>query len=624
MDRKTKILILFIQIIGVFALGTKVLAAAPKVNSVTQIRNQGDLYYVKADANGGTIKKYVVGATVNAAISFITSSTETYITVPNGTYNVWAVNTSDEYSEPYRIYVNGSCSNTSATDKTNTGYYERCFERYSNGQEIATTSAVGATCAAGYNMDAAYSTISYNDCGNKDIQSTGLQFRYCTKRYSYKCVRATNGNASSSSRSSSSSSSTASGNAKLSSLSISTGSLSPNFSASTYTYSATTSADSVTINATLANGSASFISGYGPRTVSLNYGTNTIQIRTQDGNSTNTYTLKIKRSDGRSSANTLSSLSVSKGNLEPSFSALTNSYNVKVDPDVESVDISAALADSNSSFVSGYGPRTVKIDYGYTRASIKVKSQSGNVRTYTILFGRDGGDGSLTISDRAVLESLELSAGTIDFDSKTFDYNISVPYDVTNISVRATAKDKNDKVEVTGGDNLEEDKLNEITISVTSSDGAVTNTYTIYVTRKEEDLPISNNSLLSNLEIEGYKIKFDAKKTDYSLNIKEGISELNITAIPSDDKSVITIEGNENLTNGSKIKIRVTAEDGSYTDYFVEVKVVGKGGNVILTIFVILLIIVVLAYLVLRAMGYKIYFNLDGIKQIISNFKKKK
>ena len=166
----------------------------------------------------------------------------------------------------------------------------------------------------------------------------------------------------------------------------------------------------------------------------------------------------------------------------------------------------------------------------------------------------------------------------------------------------------------------------------------MTNVYTVYVTRKEEDLPISNNSLLSNLEIEGYKIKFDAKKTDYSINIKEGVSQLNINAVPSDEKSTITIEGNDNLTNGSKVKIRVTAEDGSFTDYFVEVKVVGKGGNVILTIFVILLIIeapsdklfevilliiAVLAYLVLRAMGYKIYFNLDGIKNFISNFKKK-
>ena len=620
MNKKIRLLIFTIQLIGLLLISNKVFAAAPSIADVRYVEN--DLYYVTANANGGTIKKFVVGKTVNNAISFNTSSTSTYITVPNGDWNIWVVNTSDQYSAAKQLTVSRSCKNTTAEGKTDTGSYERCYERYVNGTEKATTSASGATCAVGYNMDAAYSTIYYNDCGNKNISGTGLPFRYCSKKYNYKCVKASSGNASSASSQSSSST----GNAKLSSLTISTGSLSPNFSSSTYTYSATTSADKVSVNATLANGSASFISGFGPRNVSLNFGLNTIQIKTQDGNTTNTYTIRIKRSDGRSSTNTLSSLSVSNGDIQPSFTPLTNSYTVQVDDGVESVDISATLSDSSSSFVDGYGPRTVKISDGLTRETIKVKSQSGNVRTYTLTIGTSGGiQSGSTTGNKALLESLELSAGTIDFDSHTFDYNISVPNDVTNISVKAKKLNDGDKDPVVaGGDNLEEDKLNEITISVTSEDGEVTNVYTIYVTRKEEDLPISSNSLLSSLEIKDYKIKFDAKKTDYSINIKNGVKELNINAVPSDEKATLSIEGNENLTNGSKVKIRVTAEDGSFTDYIIEVKVVGKGGNIILTIFVILLIIAVLAYLVLRAMGYKIYFNIDGIKQFIARFKKNK
>jgi len=625
MNKRMKIVVFAIQLLGLLLLTNKVSAAAPSIIDVKYI--DSDLYYVTANANGGTIKKYVVGQTVNNAIAFKTASTGTYITVPNGTWNIWVVNTADEYSAAKPFTVTRSCKNTSAEGKTDTGSYERCYERYLNGTERATTSAAGATCAVGYNMDAGYSTIYYNDCGNKNVLNTGLAFRYCSKKYNYKCIKAAGGNASGNKPSSS----TSTGNAKLSSLTISTGSLSPNFSSSTYSYSATTSSDSVTIGATLQNGSASFISGYGPRTVNLNYGLNSIQIKTQDGNTTNTYTIRIKRSDSRSSNNTLSSLTVSSGSLSPSFAGLTNAYTVELEDGVDSVDINATLADSSSSFVSGFGPRTVKINQGFTRETIKVKSQSGNVRVYTLTFATKGGveqgesgEGGANNPTKALLDSLELSAGTIDFEPNTFDYNISVPNDVTNISVRATAKENKDKVVVAGGDNLEEDKLNEIAISVTSSDGEVTNVYTIYVTRKEEDLPISNNSLLSSLEIEGYKIKFDAKKSDYSINIKDGVNQLTINATPADEKSTLTIEGNENLTNGSKVKIRVTAEDGSFTDYFVEVKVVGKGGNVFLTIFVIILIIVVLAYLVLRAMGYKIYFNLDGIKQFISNFKKKK
>lgn len=621
MNKKTKILMLFSLFLYMVFMGSKVIAA-PIIKSVEHL--ESDLYFVTADPNGGTISAYVVGGTKDNAISFGTTNSSTYITVPDGDWNLWVKSTSGEYSSPYPLKVTGSCTNTAALDRTDTGHYERCYMRYSNGAEKATISTVGATCAPGYNMDAAYSTISYDDCGKKSVGLTGLQYRYCSKKFAYKCVKV--GNTSGGQQQGGSSQ--ASGNAKLSSLSISTGSLTPNFSSSTYTYSATTSSDSVTINASLMNGSASFINGYGPRTVNLNYGNNDIQIRTQDGNTTNTYTIKIKRSDGRSSNNNLNSISVSNGTLEPSFSPLTTSYNVKVDSDVDSVDISADLADSSSSFVEGYGPRTVEINAGYTKHSIKVKAQSGNVRVYTITFGKDGGSSSDTDenpvkSDKATLESLELSEGTIDFDPFTFDYNVSVPYKVTNIEVTAKPKNKNDDVVVNGGGNLEIDALNEISIVVTSEDGEATNVYTIYVTRKEEDLPISSNSLLSDLYIEGYKIKFDAKTKEYSISAKEGTKELNITATPADSKSTITIEGNENLTNGSKIKIRVTAENGTYTDYFIETKIVSKGGNVVLTVIVIILIIAVLAYLVLRAMGYKLYFNLDGIKDTLSKLRKK-
>ena len=617
MNKKSKFIVFIIQLIGIIFLGSRVYAK-PILGDIKYI--DADLYYVSANANGGTIWKYVVGRpdNLNNGISFATSSNGTYITLPNGQWEVWVVNTDSSSSDHKTINVTRSCSNTSADGKTDTGSYERCYERYRDGHEKATTSAAAATCAVGYNMDAAYSTIYYNDCGNKNVSSTGLQYRYCSKKYNYKCVKAAGGNASGNQGNSSY------GNAKLSSLTISTGSLSPNFSPSVYSYSATTSEPSVSVGASLASGSASFITGYGPRDVSLGYGLNTIQIKTQDGNTTNSYTIRLKRSDGRSSTNTLASLNVSSGSLSPEFSPLNNAYNIEIEDGVESIDISATLSDSSSSFVEGYGPRTVKVKQGFTRETIKVKSQSGNVTTYTLMFATKGGVENKTSSEKAILESLELSAGTIDFDSYTFDYNISVPNDVTNVSVRANAKNSNDKVVVAGGENLESDKLNEITVTVTSEDGEATNVYTVYVTRKEEDLPISNNSLLSSLEIEGYKIKFDAKKNDYSINIKDGVSQLNINATPADDKSTISIEGNEKLTNGSKVKIRVTAEDGSYTDYYIEVKVVGKGGNVVLTILVIILIIAVLAYLVLRAMGYKIYFNIDGIKQFVSNITKKK
>ena len=623
MKRKINYLLLLIGTLFFFSSNVMAKPEIISVNEQYESVGTRDLYLVTADAHGETIAKYVVSSDPNGrnADVYKTSNTKQYITLPNGLYYIFAVTTSGSQSDAKQIYVANSCSDDpTVTNATGTGKYSRCYRRYHTGTESPVSNASDASCKAGYNLDAAYSALSANDCGNKQPERYGIAFRYCRKEYNYKCVKVqTSGGSSSGSGVTPSDASNS--NAKLSSLSISSGTLTPGFQPSNYKYTATTDAAQVTISATLMNSSASYVSGYEPRTVALNYGTNTVEIKTKDGNTVNTYTIKIKRADQRSSVNTLSSLNVSNGRLAPEFSPLTNTYNVHIDKDVTSVDVTAVLSDSNASFLDGFGPRTILTPGDATRSSIKVKSQSGSVRTYSLLFVKDGGDEIVDVNDtHALLKKLELSAGKIEFDSKTFDYNVTVPYDVTNIVVTAEAEDPSDEVVVTGGENIEADKLNEVSVVVTSSDGKYTNTYTIYIIRKNEDLGVSNNSLLSDLSIEGYKIKFDAKNTSYKVSIKEGIKSLVIYATPADNRATVSIEGNEDLHNGSEIKVRVTAEDNSYTDYIINVKMVGKGGNAFLTIVVVILIILAIAYLVLRAMGYKIYLNFgaftDKVKEI--------
>lgn len=617
---------LAVLLVAFFLFSTSVFAKPVITKVVQQYESSGtkDLYLVYADANGGTITGYMVTSDIkgtNGEAYPPTSATQQYITLPNGLYYVW-VKTTNEVSDPFPVYVNDSCTaGGTVSNATDTGSYERCYRRYYDGREAQIGNASDATCAAGYNMDAAYSTISANDCSNKNALKYGLEFRYCRKAYNYKCVKT---QSSGTSQSGITPSDASTGNAKLASLSVSSGTLTPGFQPSTVSYAVTTDASQITVSATLQNSAASFVNGYGPRTVNLGYGTNVIEIKTKDGNTSNTYTIKVKRADQRSSVNTLSSLNVTNGKLSPDFNPLVNAYNVAVSGDAKSVDVTAVLSDSNASFVDGFGPRTVELTDETTRASIKVKAQSGAVRTYSMLFYKEGSE--VTQPDNhALLKSLELSAGKIEFDSNTFDYNVTVPYDVTSTVVTAIAQDENDEVVVNGGENLEADKLNEISIIVTSSDGKYSNTYTIYVIRKNEDLGVSNNSLLSDLSIKDYNIKFDAKKTEYKLSVQEGVNSLVIYATPADNRAVVSIEGNENLKNGSEVKVRVTAEDNSYTDYVIKIKMVGKGGNVFLTIIVVILIILALAYLVLRAMGYKIYLNFDAVKDKVKGiFKRNK
>ena len=583
-----------------------IVKAAPSAPTVTLVGE--DLYYAKSSSDAVSFR---AGTSQSSATSYASSNGVSYISLPNGNYTVWAVDASGNYSSGTGINVTGSCSNVSVSNATDTGTTERCFIRTSSGTEATTTSATLATCASGYYFAVGPTYILTNNCGQKSFVGLGISARYCKKTYKYVCSQAS-----------------VSYNSKLADLSVSTGDLTPGFSADTTTYRTSTSESSVKVNATLQNPNALFVDGYGPRTVSLNYGVNNIYVKTSiSNNAGSSYLIKVTRADERNSNNYLSSLGLDGVDINPSFNANTVSYTAVVSDSTNSVAVKASLADDSATFVDGYGPRTVDLGSGINRITVKVKSETGKVRVYTIVVTKEGSGSDTptpTTDGTDTLKSLELSSGNIAFDSNTFDYNATVDYDVNNIVVTAVPTNDTDTVSVNGGDNLEVGSLNQITITVTNADKTASNIYTIYVNRKEENITISNNSLLQDLKIDGYKIKFDAKTTDYSITLKEGVSQLNITATPSDSKSSITVEGNENLKSGSEIKIRVTAEDGSYTDYFINIAGVKKGGNVFLTVVVIILIILVLAYLVLRAMGYKIYFNMSAIKEYFEKIFAKK
>ena len=55
-----------------------------------------------------------------------------------------------------------------------------------------------------------------------------------------------------------------------------------------------------------------------------------------------------------------------------------------MDSNIRSINVNATLTDSTSYFVSEYGPRTVQLNVGLNSIAIKVKSQTGKLRTYVI------------------------------------------------------------------------------------------------------------------------------------------------------------------------------------------------------------------------------------------------
>ena len=362
------------------------------------------------------------------------------------------------------------------------------------------------------------------------------------------------------------------------------------FNRNTTTYNLETTRDSVSINATVMDTNSNFKEGYGPRSVNLNYGKNTFQIIVvaQNG-STNTYTLNIERLDQRSGNNDLKELKVSEGTLSPSFNKNTLTYNVSVPHDVKSVAIEATKEVTSSTYVNGFGPRTIDLVDGLTTAQIKVKSETGIEKTYTL---------NITKSEKSsnnYLKAVKLSNATINFDKNVYEYKVNVLYNVLEMEIIAVPEDIKAKVEKQGNKALVIGE-NTFIVNVIAENGSVL-TYKFIINRLEEGRVLSSNNYLSELLISKYPIDFNKDLTNYNIKIEDE-SRLTISYNQEDPNATVLIEGNNALKNGSKIFIKVTSEDKQVRTYTINIEkdefnmyyiYIGAGILVVLLLLVFLL-----------------------------------
>ncbi len=196
----------------------------------------------------------------------------------------------------------------------------------------------------------------------------------------------------------------ASSDATLSSLTLSSGTLSPVFAAATETYTATVGSaiTSITVtptvnqaNATVqvrVNGGAyaSVTTGSESSSLPLNVGTNTIEVRVtaQDGTTTKTYSVTIINT-GSANAD-LASLSITEGILSPTFAAGTTTYTSTVA--ANSLKVIATVAQSDATITvngnpvtSGNASGNIPLSAGLNTITVLVTAQDGSTtKTYTL------------------------------------------------------------------------------------------------------------------------------------------------------------------------------------------------------------------------------------------------
>lgn len=261
-------------------------------------------------------------------------------------------------------------------------------------------------------------------------------------------------------------------------------------------------------------------------------------------------------------------------------------YSVTYNGTTGSIKIYASLKDGYS-FKEGYGPRTVDLNYGDNQVLVIVLDENLEEETYTINVFRE--DNRV---DNNYLNNIVVNGKALNFDMEKQVYSFSVNNKVNKLNIRTTTSDSKAKYIITGNNNLVFGN-NEVKIIITSESGKQRQYLLKVYKSNSSSVPMSSNTNLALLKIEGQDIDFDSSNYDYKIMVKEE-DPLNIKAMAEDEKATVKIVGNRSIKHNGVVEVRVIAEDGSQDIYKIKVVVEGMSNLDIATIGIIVGAIVIL------------------------------
>lgn len=200
------------------------------------------------------------------------------------------------------------------------------------------------------------------------------------------------------------------------------------------------------------------------------------------------------------------------------------------------------------------------------------KAPSGQTTTTTTSKPTTTTTTTTNISDmKLYLKTLSIEGQKIDFSKFKTNYELKVLYDVDTLKLTAEPATEGTTVELPEDLSLQ---VGENNFEIKLTDGTVTSTYTIRVTRLkegEEIKDVSKDATLKVLTLSGYNINFSPTKTVYELKVKYNVKQIALTATPNDENAKYVITGNTDIKNGSVIKVDVQAEDGTLISYKINI-----------------------------------------------------
>ncbi len=359
------------------------------------------------------------------------------------------------------------------------------------------------------------------------------------------------------------------GNADLSALSLSAGTLNPAFSAAVTSYSAQVANNiaSVQVTATAADAGASVmingqavVSGTASAPINLVVGVNAISVIVTAAGAATTKTTTISVTRAVSTNADLSALAISSGTLNPAFAPGVTNYSVNVPNNVASTQLTATTADSGASLTingqataSGTPSAALALNVGTNLVSVVVRA-ADNVtsKTYTVSITR-------AASSNANLSALSATSVVLNpaFAVNTTAYSADVVNAVASTQVTAATADAAASVMINGQVvasgvpsaviNLAIG-VNTINVIVTAADAVSSKVYTITIHRAAA----STNADLSALTIAPGTLApvFASNTLDYTAQVDNTVGAIQITATTADTGATLTING-QSRTSGN-------------------------------------------------------------------------
>lgn len=215
-----------------------------------------------------------------------------------------------------------------------------------------------------------------------------------------------------------------------------------------------------------------------------------ISVTAEDGKTTKTYTLTIRRKTAEEEENSsearLSNLGIKPDEYDFSgFKRDTLSYSVEVPNELTEVEVYAETVSSKAK-VTGTGK--VSLQEGKNTVNVEVTAEDGTKKTYTLEITRKEATATEEPAEEEQ-EKLGLSTLTIEgqeispsFKTSIYEYTLGLKEDLNSLEIKAISNDKDATVEIIGNEDLQQGE-NIITILVTNSKTDETATYQIIVNK---------------------------------------------------------------------------------------------------------------------------------------------